>query len=114
MDSVFGALPWIGTIHNPVRVHLYPCNTMRPLCFTTHPILVNVTSHPALHSLTTDSNEWEERPGMMCASFAASGRFGMLRVQVCEEDTFPPSGRVTTRGLEVGCRFVVGAAKTRK
>ena len=67
------ACGWIGTIHNPVRLHLYPCKTMRPLCFTMHPILVNVTSHPALHNFTTESNECEARPGMMWPSRAADG-----------------------------------------
>ena len=103
-----------GTIQSPVFKHFLPVNTIRPLYFTVQSIFVKVTSHPALHSFTTESSEWEASPGMIWPSLAFVGSRGKSRSQVCVEDTYPPSGNRTFNGLVVNCLFLVGAAETKK
>ena len=71
-----------GTIHRPVRVHFQPQSTVRPLYVTKHPIFVNLTSHPALHSLVVDIREWLAKPGMIWASLAAAGSLGRSSMHV--------------------------------
>ena len=84
-----------GTIHKPVLVHLLPVSTILPLYLTMQPILLKVTSQPALHSLTTDSRECDAKPGMMWPSRAFVGNLGRSRLHVCVEVTCPPSGSRT-------------------
>ena len=69
-------------IHSPVLVHLLPLSIIRPKCFTWQSIFVNVTSHPALHSFTTDIRECDANPGMMCPSLALVGSCGRFIVHV--------------------------------
>lgn len=54
-----------GTIQRPVLVHLLPVSTIRPLYLTLQSIFVNVTSHPALHNVTTDIRDRDANPGMI-------------------------------------------------
>jgi hypothetical protein len=56
---------WRGIIHNPVRIHLLPHRIVHPRYLIEHPIFVNSTLHPALHSVTTLMREREANPGMM-------------------------------------------------
>ena len=88
-----------GTIHKPVLVHLLPVSTILPLYLTMQPILLKVTSQPALHSLTTDSRECDAKPGMMWPSRAFVGNLGRSRLHVCIEVTCPPSGSCTFNGV---------------
>jgi hypothetical protein len=44
--------------------------------------LVKVTVHPALHIVTTESNECDARLGITWVAQAVAGRSGKLRVQV--------------------------------
>jgi hypothetical protein len=46
-------------------------------------IFVKVKVQPALHIVTTESNECDARPGVWWAAWAMAGRSGKLRVQVC-------------------------------
>ena len=56
-----------GTIQRPVVKHLLPLSTSCPRYRTSTPIpnFVNATSHPALHSFTTEIREYEAKPGTM-------------------------------------------------
>lgn len=108
--SVFSS----GIIQSPVRVHLCPQMIDFPLYFMLHPILLNVISHPALHSVTTETREWEDRFGSMCASLARSGRVWSLSRQVCVEQTMSPFGSLARMGAFVGVISVAGAAVVRK
>jgi len=72
MGSV-GCVPLLsynGIIHSPVLVHFLPHSIVRPLYLIVHPILLNVTSQPALQRLTMEISEWDERLGSTCASLA--------------------------------------------
>ena len=55
----------MGIIQRPVVVHLLPYTIVLPQYVILHPIMVNCTSHPASHTLVTESNECDARPGMM-------------------------------------------------
>jgi len=77
-------------------------------------IFVNVTVHPALHIVTTESREWDARPGMMWAARAPAGRSGRSRVQVCVDCTLSPLGRRAMRGTVAGTMLVAGASVVRK
>ena len=88
----------IGTIHKPVLVHFSPVSTILPLCFTMQPILLKITSHPALHSFITERRECDAKPGMMWPRRAFVGNSGRSRVHVWVDVTCPPSGKRTFRG----------------
>ena len=55
------------TIQRTVLVHFLPVSIRRPLYYTSTlmPNFVNTTSHPALHSFTTEIRELFSRPEMM-------------------------------------------------
>ena len=87
-----------GTIQGPVLVHLSPFITILPRYVTEQPILVKLTPHPALHKWTTDSSEWYDNNGMMCASLALAGRSGSANVHAAVDFICVPSGNFTVRG----------------
>ena len=93
---------WVGSsvgfnliIHSPVLVHFLPFMIIFPLCFTVTSILVKVISQPASHSVTTESREWDARPGMMYPVRAFSGKPGRLSRHLWVDLTLFPSGSVT-------------------
>ena len=93
---------WVGfllgfslTIHSPVLVHFLPLMMTLPLCFTVTSIFVKVISHPASHSVTTESNEWDARPGTMYPIRAFCGKKGRLSWHLWVDLTLFPSGSVT-------------------
>ena len=63
-------LSYNGIIHSPVLVHFLPHSIVCLLYLIVHPILLNVTSQPALQRLTTEISEWDERLGSTWASLA--------------------------------------------
>ena len=67
-----------------------------------HSILVNVTSHPALHNFMTDTNEWDAEPGTMWPIRAFSGSSGIASLQSCVDCTLEPFGMVTVSGFRAG------------
>ena len=107
-------VPCRGTIHKPVLVHLCPQTIVRPRYTMVQLIFVNVTVHPALHIVTTESREWDARPGMMWAARAPAGRSGRSRVHVCVDCTLSPLGRRAMRGTVAGTMLVAGASVVRK
>lgn len=101
-----------GTIHRPVLWHFRPVIITFPSKTTLTLVLLNVTSHPALHSVTTDINECEANPGMMCPRRAVIGSPGMFSVHSCVDFTLFPSGRLTVmpssmRSLLATCAVVI-------
>ena len=83
-----------------------------PLYFTTAPPFVNVISHPALHSVTTEMRECAARPGIMYPLRAAAGSCGMSRRHLFSDLTLFPSGSVTliwspSWSIVVACAFVI-------
>ncbi len=72
-------------------------------------IFVNVTVHPALHIVTTESNKCDARPGITWAAQAPAGRSAKSRVQVCVDCTLSLFGRWTMRGTVARTMFVAGA-----
>ena len=114
-SSIFGGDVSIsGTIHSPVRVHFFPFSTTLPRYFTVTPILVNMTSHPALHSTTTDTSEYLLKPGMTWPTLPHLGTRGMFISPVCVECILFPSGSDTVSGCIVSCFSVMGAFVTKK
>ena len=114
-SSTFGGDVSIsGTIHSPVRVHFFPVSTILPRYLTVTPILVNMTSHPALHSTMTDTSEYLLRPGMTWPTLPLLGIRGMFISPMCVECTLFPSGSVTVSGRVVSCFSVMGASVTKK
>ena len=77
-------------------------------------IFVKVTVHPALHMVTTERREWDDRPGMIWAARAPAGRSGRSRVQVCVDCTLSPLGRRAMMGTSAGTMLVAGASVVRK
>ncbi len=75
---------------------------------------MKVTSHPALHIVTTKRMECDARPGIICAAHAAEGSAGMFSVHVCVECTRSPLGSRAMIGTVAGVMFVVGASVVRK
>ena len=71
-----------GSIDKRVLVSFLPAIKTRPCIRTVHTIFVNVTSHPASHSLTTDSSKYAANPGTMCPNLAFAGSYGSASVQV--------------------------------
>jgi hypothetical protein len=72
-------------------------------------IFVKVTRHPALHTVTMESNKCDARPGMMWATQAPAGRSGRSRVQVCVDCTMSPLGKWEMRGTVASTMLVAGA-----
>ncbi len=77
-------------------------------------IFVKVTMHPALHIVTTESNEYDARPGITCAAWAPAGRSGKSRVQVCVDCTLSPFGRRAMRGTAARTMFVARCISCQK
>jgi hypothetical protein len=109
---VSGSMGWRGIIHNPVRMHLLPHRIMRPQYLIKHPIFMNSTSHPALHSMTMLMRECEANLGMMCARVV--GRSGKSSVHVCVDCTRAPLGKCATMGLMARRTLLMGALVVRK
>ncbi len=103
-----------GIIHSPVLVHLLPHSIVRPLYLIVHPILLNVTSQPALQRLTTEMRECDARLGSMWACRACSGRASMSNLHVCVVQMRSPFGSWARMGAFVGCLSVKGAVVVRK
>jgi hypothetical protein len=105
---------WRGIIHNPVRMHLLPHRILCPRYLIKHPIFVNITSHPTLHSVTTLMRECEANPGIRWARCAVVGRSGKSRMHVCVDCTCSPLGKRTTMGLMACWMLLTGALVVRK
>jgi hypothetical protein len=103
-----------GIIHNPVFVHLCAQIIVFPRCLMVHPILVNVTSHPALQRLTTDSSECDARFGSTCACRARSSNWSSCSVHVWVVQILSPFGSFARIGVAVGCILSNGATVVRK
>ena len=84
-----------GTIQRPVLWHFRPVIITSSLYVTLTLALLKVTSQPLSHRITTDINEWEARPGIICPLRAALGSPGIFRVHLCVDWTLLPSGRLT-------------------
>ena len=68
-------LLWSGTNHSLVRAHVVPLRTVFSIVLDCHAVFVlNVASHPALQSTTTNNNEFAASPGIMCLFLAAIGK----------------------------------------
>ncbi len=103
-----------GIIHSPVLVHLCAHMIVFPRCVMVHPILVNVTSHPALQRLTTESSECDARLGSTCACRAFSGSWSSSSVHVWVVHILSPFGSFALIGVTVGCMLSNGATLVRK
>jgi hypothetical protein len=77
-------------------------------------IFVEVTVHPGLHIVMTESNKCVARPGMTWAAWAAARKSGKSRVQVCADCTLSSFGRWAIRGAAVRTMFVAGALVVKK
>ncbi len=77
-------------------------------------IFLKDTMHPALHIVTTESNECDARPGITWAAWAPGRRSGKSRVQVCVDCTLSPFGRRAMRGTATRTMFVAGPLVVKK
>jgi len=103
-----------GSIQRPVRVHFRPQSIICPRYLTTQPILVNETSHPALHNFTTDNKECAASPGMTCAIRALAGSSGIGSWHVCVDLILSPFGSCTDIGVTASMTSSAGAFAKRK
>ena len=103
-----------GSIQRPVLAHLRPQSITCPRYLTTQPILVNVTSHPALHNFTTDNSECVASPGMTCAILALAGNAGIGSWHVWVDLIRSPFGSCTDIGIVASMTSFVGAFARRK
>lgn len=95
-------------------MHFRPVNTTLSRHFTVTSIFVNTTSHPALHTTTTETNEYLLSPGMTCPILPVLGSRGTLIRPVCVECTLLPSGNDMVSRRVVSYFSVRGASVTRK
>ena len=95
-------------------MHLLPHKISRPQYFTIRTILVNVTSHPALHNLTKEIKEYEAGPGKMYASLAALARVCGLSLHEWVLNTWAPFRSDLLIGHLVGGMSEVEVSATRK
>ncbi len=70
--------------------------------------------HPALHIVTTESNECDARPGITWAAWALAWRSGKSGVQVCVDCTLSSFGRRAMRGTAARTMFVAGSSVVKK
>jgi hypothetical protein len=77
-------------------------------------IFVKVTVHPALHIVTTESNQCDARPGTSWPPRHWREDHGKSRVQVCVNCTLSPFGRRVMRGTAARTMFVAGASVVKK
>ena len=77
-------------------------------------MFVNVTSHPASHSFTTDKSEYAANPDMRCPYLAFAGSCGSASVHVRVDCTVSPLGNDTHIGLFDGETLDFGAIVTNK
>ncbi len=87
---------------------------VRPRYLIKHPIFVNSTLHPVLHSVTMLMRECEANPGMMWARRAILGRSGKSSMHVCVDCTRAPLGKHATMGLVARRTLLTGALVMRK
>ena len=73
-----------------------------------------MTLHPALHSFTTETKEWEASPGTMWASLALGGSIGSAILAVWVEWMVDPFGNLMCRGSVDIFLSVTGALESRK
>jgi hypothetical protein len=105
---------WRGIIHNPVRMHLLLHRIVHTRYLIEHPIFVNSTSYPALHSMTMLMRESEANPGMMWARHAIVERLGKSSMHVWVDCTRAPLGKCATMGLMAHQTLLMGALVVRK
>ena len=103
-----------GIIHSPVCVHFLHCIGLFPLLCISQEMSLIRTLHPALHSFTTDTKEWEAKPGTMWASLALGGSIGSAMFAVWLERMVDPFGSLIWRGSVAIFLSVTGAAESRK
>ena len=73
-----------------------------------------MTLHPALHSFTTETKEWEASPGTMWASLALGGSIGSAIFAVWVELMVDPFGSLMCKGSVAIFLLVTGAVESRK
>ena len=103
-----------GSIQRPVCVHFCPQSITCPRYLTTQPILVNETSHPALHNFTTDNRECAASPGMTCAIRVLAGSSGIGSWHVYVDLIILPFGSCTDIGVTASMTSFAGAFAIRK
>jgi hypothetical protein len=96
-------------------VHLLPVSTNLPLYLISTPIpnVVNTTSHPALHSFTTDNSTYFAKPGIMWQHSSAIGGCGRSRSSMCVNYNWSPFDKVTDIGLFATFLLRTGALRTK-
>ena len=97
----------IGRVHRSVVGSLIPFKITLSLYFTSHFVLVKVTSHPALHRTLMPMSEAMDNPGTMCP-VKIIGRPGMLMLHMCVEYRILPVGRLMVRGSSAGRMLDMG------
>ncbi len=98
----------------PVLVHLCPQMIVFPLNLIVQPILLKVTSHPALQRLTTEMSECDAKCGSTCACRARLGKWSSCNVHVCVVHIVSLFGSFAQIGDDAGCMLSKGAAVVRK
>ena len=76
-------LLWSGTNYSPVCAHFVPLRTVFRLYSIVTPYLLNVAFYPALQSTTTDINEFDASPGIMCPFLAGIGKSSRSNMHLC-------------------------------
>ena len=103
----------MGSVHRSVDGSFFPLNITFPLYHTSHFVLVNKTSHPALHRTLIPINDAMENLGTTCPT-SSFGSPGIIMSHVCVDFTFVPSGKLIVSGRTAGCRFLHGVPSMMK
>ena len=66
---------------------MLPVRTILPLYLAVASVILNVTSHPALHNITTNTKKFDANPGMTCPNLAVVGNPGISRMHLWVDET---------------------------
>ncbi len=103
----------IGNAHKSVDGSLFLRKVTFPSYMTSQLILVNITSHPVLHSTLIPIKDAMDSFGTTCPTKTV-GSPGMVMSHVCVDLTLLPSGKFMVSGWIAGQRFWTGVPSITK
>ncbi len=103
----------IGNVHKSLDGSLFPRKITFPSFITLQLVLVNITSHPTLHSTLIPINDVMDSLGTTCPTKTV-GRPGMVMFHMCVDLTLLPSGKFMVSGWSAGRKLWMGVPSIKK
>ena len=103
----------IGNVHKSLDGSLFLRKIFFPSYITLQLVLVNITSHPTLHSTLIPINDVMDSLGTTCPTKTV-GRPGMVVLHVCVDLTLLPSGKFMVSGWIADRRLWTGVPSITK